>query len=237
MQKRKITVMRSLTKLFLIGVSIIGMIFYVTGCSDEKSSSDSLNTVSDDVNDQMEESGINNVQNEDYQSKTTGIKVSDLFIKDEFRIWYRILDSTISYDEEVHEVFVCKDGNTTSYGWSNTPIDPCPRLEDFDGMQDEEIITYIEQKLEKTPHKEVVHFSYRRDDSGNDIKTETLEFEHSSRKFFDIGRMLKPVTILSNQFFGITTENEGMSLITKYNFGEDTTIVLNEIGDEELVER
>lgn len=244
MKEREITVMRKKTllkkkdliELFLIGVCIFGMTFYMTGCSNEKTNSDSINMVGGEVNDGMEESPNNNEQNEDYRSKSTSIKVSDLF-KDEFRIWYRILDSTISYDEEVHEVFICKNGNITSYGWSNTLVDPCPRLEDFDGLQDEEIITYIEKKLGETPHKEFVHFSYTRDGSGNDIKTETLEFEHSSRKIFDIGSMLKPVTILSNQFFGITTEDGGMSLITKYNFEEDTNIVLNEIGDEEIVER
>lgn len=227
---------KGLTKLFLIGISIIGMALYATGCSNEKTNSDNANMVSDDISHQMKESQNNNEKNEDYQSVSTNIKVSDLFIKDELRIWYRILDGTISYDEKVHEVFICKDGNITSYEWSNTLIDSCPRLEDFDGMKDEEIITYIEKTLKKSSNEESIDFLYTRDNSGNNIETETLEFEHSSRKFFDIGRMLKPVTILSNQFFGITTEEGGMSLITKYNFDTETKIILNEIGDEGIVE-
>lgn len=97
-------------------------------------------------------------------------------------------------------------------------------------------ITYIETNLEKRPSKESVKFLYTRDDTRNGIKTETLEFSHSSRLFFRIGKMLKPVTILSNQFFGIITDEGGMSLITKYNFETETKIILNKIGDEGIEE-
>lgn len=223
---------KDLSKLFLIAVYTIGMIFCVTGCSNGENNFDNVST----SDNKMKESQVINEQDTNYQKEPTNVKVSELFTKDELRIWYRILDDTISYDGKVYEVFICKDGDITSYEWCNTPLDSCPRLEEFDGMEDKEIITYIEKTLKKSPNEESIQFLYTRDDSGNKIATETLKFEHSSRKFFDIGRMLKPVTVLSNQFFGITTDEGGMSLITKYNFEKDTNIILNEIGDERVVE-
>ena len=49
--------------------------------------------------------------------------------------------------------------------------------------------------------------------------------------------MLEPTTILSNQFFGFKRGNNPTSyLITRYDFENETEIILNEIGDDNIEE-
>lgn len=158
---------------------------------------------------------------------TGEIKVSELFTTEEERIWYWILDDGISYDNRIEEILICKNGEVTFYETLQLQE---PRLEDFDGMENEEVIEYLENDLGLYPNQGSVEFHYTRDSTGNKMEQETLEFEGGSRVFFDIERMIEPTEVLSGYYFGLN--DGGMSLVTQYDFGRDVQIILNEIDDE-----
>ncbi len=216
-----------------IGGSVVCLIGVLAGCNKELEkkniSAEKFSEKNLDNDKKSEE--VEDVLNDIHTG--TEIKISELFLTDEPRIWYVIRDGKISYDVNVAAVFACKDGKITYYDMGNWNY---PELEEFDGMEYEEVINYVETTLEESPHEESIKFLYDRDDSGNDIETEILSFSNWYVKYFHIGWILEPKTVLSNRYFGITTDDSGMSFITKYDFTTDTKVILNEIDDPCMVD-
>lgn len=225
---------RGLTKLFLIGISIIGMALHATGCSNEKSNSDNVETANDNENSRMKESQDNNEQNADYQKEPTNIKVSDIFNSSGKRIWFYLHE--LAYDKRISAIYVIEKDSVKTYKFYNGrgTAQWQPTLEDLDGKSDEEIIDFIEEKKESID--ESIEFRYSRDSTGNKIAEETIHIGTGILRLdFEIGSILNIETILSNQFFGFRSD-EGTYLVSKYNFDTKTKIILNEIGDEGILE-
>lgn len=225
---------RGLTKLFLIGVSIIGMTFYVTGCSNEKTNSDDVKLINDNENNKIEESRVNNEQDTNYQKEPTTVKVSDIFNSSEKRIWFYLHE--LAYDKYISAIYVVEEDSVKTYRFYNGmgTAQWQPTLEDLDGKSDEEIIDFIETKKEAI--NESIEFRYSRDSTGNKIEEETIQIGTGTLSLdFEIDNILNLETILTNQFFGFISDG-GSYLVSKYNFETETKIILNEIGDEGIVE-
>lgn len=225
---------KELTKFLLRGVSIFGLILIITGCSSKGTDSDSTNMVGGDENIHMQKSIDSNENDTDYQNAVTDIKVSDFFYKGERRLWFYIHD--LAYDKDISAIYVIEKGNIKTYKFYNGrgTAQWQPTLEDLDGKSDDEIIEFIEEK--KEPIKEPLEISYSRDFTGNKIEEETIHIGTGILSLnFEIGNILNLETILSNQFLGFRSD-EGTYLVTKYNFETETKIILNEIGDEGIVE-
>ncbi|MCM1244784.1 MAG: hypothetical protein NC293_03965 [Roseburia sp.] len=221
---------KELSKLFLIGVSIMGMAFYVTGCSNEGIDSDNVSM----IDNKMNESQVANEQDTDYQKEATNVKVSNLFNDSERRIWFYLHE--FAYDEHISAIYVIEENSVRTYKFYNGDgtAQWQPTLEELDGKSDEEIVDFIEKK--KKAVGESIEFTYSRDSTGNKIKEETIHIGDGTLSLnFEIENILKVETILSNRFLGFES-NEGTYLISKYDFGKDTNIILNEIGDEGVVE-
>lgn len=198
-------------------------------------------------------STCNNVSEMNNNSNSDGeVKVSELFLTDELRLWYLIgsdESGTINYDGSLTDMFVCKNGNIERYRVKGDFT-----LETIDGMTNEEIISFVESNYGSTPVVENIEFVFTRDTSGNNIEREVLQFNSFADKDerglyykkdlwypgYVIKKTLEPQTILSNQYFGILESGGGHypdALITKYDFKADTKIVLNDVNDECMVEK
>ena len=167
----------------------------------------------------------------------TEIRVSEIFNSEERRIWYWLRD--IAYNESIREICVLENGRVTTY-YHQTSIGSTGlgiTFEDLDGMTDDEIIAYLESEnnIEKSEEQNL-EFYYKKDDTGNSLSKEIIGGFEYFPDFF-IENIIEPKTILSNKFFGFKGVSSGNNcyLISKYDFGNNTKIILNDIKDEGMV--
>lgn len=228
----------------VISLLILTLLIGIAGCNNGST----VNNLSEVNNNSSTGNNVSEINN-NIDSKGE-VKISELFLTDELRLWYLIESDesgTISYDHSLSDVFVCYKEKITRY---RTNLE----FADIDGMSDEEIVTYVKSNFVEGPFDENITFMYTRDASGNNIKTETLQFSSFAQKGknglyynkdlwdpgYTIKKALEPQNILSNQYFGILESGGGHypdALITKYDFKNDTKIVLNNVNDEYMTEK
>lgn len=228
----------------VICLLILTLVMGITGCNNG-SAGNNLSEVNNNISTGSNVSEMNNNINSKGE-----VKISELFLTDELRLWYLIESDesgTISYKHSLSDVFICYKERVTRY---RTNLE----FEDIDGMSDEEIVSYVKTNCVEGPFDENITFIYTRDDSGNNIKTEILQFSsfaetgknglYYKKDLSDPGYTIKvalePQTVLSNQYFGILESGGGHypdALITKYDFENDTKIVLNDVNDDFMVEK
>lgn len=172
------------------------------------------------------------------------IKVSDMFTAPGRRIWFEVFhrstNTSLSYDDPVYVIYVVENGKVTGYNGAQL------YLEDFDQMTDDEIIAYVEEEFTNKQICEIT-FSYSPDATGNNLETESIEFD--TDQYIDVSpypdleyktsidTFLETTTILSKEYFGIKFGGimSKSVLITKYDFASPTEIILNEAGDAGLI--
>lgn len=228
----------------VICLLILFLLMEITGCNN---SSDG-NNLSEVNNNGSTDNNVTETNN-NVNSKGEA-KISELFLTDELRLWYLIesdRNGTISYNHPMRDIFICYKEKITRY---KTYLE----FTDIDSMSDEEIVTYVKTNCVEGPFDENITFMYTRDSSGNNIKTEILKFSSFAEKGenglyymkdlwdpgYTIEKILEPQTILSNQYFGILESGGGHypdALITRYDFNNDTKIVLNDVNDDFMVEK
>lgn len=226
---------KELEKFLLRGVLITGMALIISGCSNKGANPDSVNISRGDENNYTEKSFTGDEGDLNYQSTSTDIKVSELFNDEEKRIWFYMHE--LAYDEDISAIYVMEKGKIKTYKFydGRGTAQWQPTLEDLDEKSDKEIIEFIEEKKEYI--NEELEIRYTRDSTGNEIEQETIHIGTGTLSLnFDIESILDSTTILSNQFLGFRS-NEGAYLITKYNFEDETKIIFNEIGDDEIIEK
>ena len=228
------------------------MLLMTAGCQSGGSESSIAGTPSQSVSDEStgvetsSEVSSQDIENHSEEPENTvqQIKVSDMFTAPGRRIWFKVFhrstNTSLSYDDPVSVIYVVENGKVTGYNGAQLS------LEDFDQMTDDEIIAYAEEEFTNKQICEIT-FSYSPDATGNNLETESIEFD--TDQYIDVSpypdleyktsidTFLGTTTILSKEYFGIKFGGlmSKSVLITKYDFSSPTEIILNEAGDEGLI--
>lgn len=166
------------------------------------------------------------------------MKISDIFNQEEISVWYQMGESsTPSYDEPIMSVYFIQNGEAKMYSlMNNYYFSDRLTLEDVDELTPDEVENYLVETYQLAPlSKGAISYYYTRDDSGNEIEKERVEFG-SAGNDFNIGGFVSPVEILSHQYYGFRSAGGSACLVSQYNFVGDVEIVFNDISDEKMQE-
>ena len=190
-------------------VMALGAAIFLTGCSDQTSSSSS--------------DGIANARGE-----ATTMTLSEAFRGDDFRIWYEVNDT--GKDGYVSSMYVVENGKVVCY---ETVADYV--LGSFAKVNDSGILDSIEEKIAEeyemygslgAGSKEIpVEFHLVTDKTGNNVSYEEIKLGTRTLK---IRGLVGPFQVYDSVYAGYNVG--GYNLVTHINPGEDITFITDGIN-------